>query len=114
MRPPLAPRPSFLFSLPLVAAPPPLHPPSSHPSNPLLSTKPSKPYPLPKPCPLPPAPPSLGSFHKLILQHEAFKSGNVDTGFIPKYADELTTPPKESKTKAFMTEVAKARKGTKK
>lgn len=58
--------------------------------------------------------PLTGSFHKLILQHEAFKSGNVDTGFIPKYADELTTPPKESKTKAFMTEVAKARKGTKK
>lgn len=99
--------------------------------------------------------PTTGPFHKLILQHEAFKwvagagacdvlpwcmwrecgvhvllsctamhqhskarlqglltllpalpppprAGDVDTGFIPKYQEELRTPPPPSKTKLFM------------
>lgn len=41
--------------------------------------------------------PTTGPFHKLILDHHAFKAGTVDTGFIPKYIDELKTPPPTSK-----------------
>lgn len=43
--------------------------------------------------------PTTGPFHKLLLNHHAFKSGNVDTGFIPKYIDELKTPPPTSKVR---------------
>lgn len=41
--------------------------------------------------------PTTGPFHKLILNHPAFRSGDVDTGFIPKYQADLTTPPPTSK-----------------
>jgi hypothetical protein len=41
--------------------------------------------------------PTTGPFHKLILNHPAFRAGDVDTGFIPKYQEELTTPPPEPK-----------------
>lgn len=41
--------------------------------------------------------PTTSAFHKLILNHHAFRDGNVDTGFIPKYIDELKTPPPTSK-----------------
>jgi acetyl-CoA carboxylase biotin carboxylase subunit len=43
--------------------------------------------------------PTTGPFHKLILNHHAFKEGKVDTGFIPKYIDELKTPPPTSKVR---------------
>jgi acetyl/propionyl-CoA carboxylase alpha subunit len=43
--------------------------------------------------------PTTGPFHKLLLNHHAFKAGNVDTGFIPKYIDELKTPPPTSKVR---------------
>ena len=39
--------------------------------------------------------PTTSSYHKLILDTEDFRQGNVDTGFIPKHADELSTPPEE-------------------
>jgi acetyl-CoA carboxylase biotin carboxylase subunit len=39
--------------------------------------------------------PTTIDYHKLILQHEQFRRGNVDTGFIPKYQDELTEPPRQ-------------------
>lgn len=29
----------------------------------------------------------------MILDLPSFKSGEIDTGFIPKHADELATPP---------------------
>jgi acetyl-CoA carboxylase biotin carboxylase subunit len=54
--------------------------------------------------------PTTGPFHKLILDHHAFKAGTVDTGFIPKYIDELKTPPPTSKLKAFLSETVKAKK----
>lgn len=43
--------------------------------------------------------PTTGPFHKLLLNHHAFKAGDVDTGFIPKYIDELKTPPPTSKVR---------------
>jgi len=54
--------------------------------------------------------PTTGPFHKLILNHHAFKAGNVDTGFIPKYIDELGTPPAPSKVRTFLSDLAKASK----
>jgi len=54
--------------------------------------------------------PTTGPFHKLILNHHAFRAGTVDTGFIPKYIDELKTPPPTSKVKAFLSETVKAKK----
>ncbi|KAL4443062.1 hypothetical protein ABPG77_008553 [Micractinium sp. CCAP 211/92] len=38
--------------------------------------------------------PTTAPFHALILENEAFKAGDVDTGFILKHADTLTEPPK--------------------
>jgi acetyl/propionyl-CoA carboxylase alpha subunit len=43
--------------------------------------------------------PTTGPFHKLLLNHHAFRAGTVDTGFIPKYIDELKTPPPTSKVR---------------
>jgi acetyl-CoA carboxylase biotin carboxylase subunit len=43
--------------------------------------------------------PTTGPFHKLLLNHHAFRAGIVDTGFIPKYIDELKTPPPTSKVR---------------
>jgi len=46
--------------------------------------------------------PTTGPFHKLILNHPAFRAGDVDTGFIPKYQDELTVPPPTTKVRFWM------------
>ncbi|KIZ07144.1 acetyl-CoA carboxylase, biotin carboxylase [Monoraphidium neglectum] len=54
--------------------------------------------------------PTTGPFHKLILDHPAFRAGDVDTGFIPKYQAELTTPPPTSRVKSFLSEKVKAAK----
>nr|ACX71633.1 biotin carboxylase [Chromochloris zofingiensis]ACX71634.1 biotin carboxylase [Chromochloris zofingiensis] len=43
--------------------------------------------------------PTTGPFHKLILNNDDFRAGIVDTGFIPKHADDLQTPPATSKAK---------------
>lgn len=37
--------------------------------------------------------PTTIPYHKLILDNPDFRSGDVDTGFIPKHADQLSTPP---------------------
>ena len=37
--------------------------------------------------------PTTAPYHKLILDTEDFKRGNIDTGFIPKHEEELGTPP---------------------
>jgi len=44
--------------------------------------------------------PTTGPFHKLILNNEDFRAGNVDTGFIPKHIDTLNTPPPTTKVRA--------------
>lgn len=44
--------------------------------------------------------PTTGPFHKLILNNDDFRAGIVDTGFIPKHADDLQTPPATSKVGA--------------
>ena len=54
--------------------------------------------------------PTTGPFHKLILDHPAFRAGDVDTGFIPKYQDELTTPPPTSRAVKFLSDRLKAGK----
>ncbi|WIA31568.1 hypothetical protein OEZ86_002456 [Tetradesmus obliquus] len=54
--------------------------------------------------------PTTGPFHKLILNNEAFRAGDVDTGFIPKHIDSLSTPPPTSKVKQFLSDVVKAKK----
>jgi hypothetical protein len=41
------------------------------------------------------------------VQHEAFKSGEIDTGFIPKYAADLQIPPPLSKARIFLSELTK-------
>lgn len=41
--------------------------------------------------------PTTIPFHKLIFEVEAFKEGNVDTGFCLKHADELREPLPERK-----------------
>lgn len=35
----------------------------------------------------------LRRYHLLLLAHPKFVEGDVDTGFIPKYQDDLTEPP---------------------
>lgn len=37
--------------------------------------------------------PTTIQYHTMILDIDAFQKGNVDTGFIPKHADELKEPP---------------------
>eukprot|EP00271_Cylindrocystis_brebissonii_P018034 TRINITY_DN493_c0_g1_i2.p1 TRINITY_DN493_c0_g1~~TRINITY_DN493_c0_g1_i2.p1 ORF type:complete len:605 (-),score=85.57 TRINITY_DN493_c0_g1_i2:557-2185(-) len=37
--------------------------------------------------------PTTMDYHKLILDIQAFKDGNIDTGFIAKHEEELKTPP---------------------
>ena len=37
--------------------------------------------------------PTTTQYHEMILEIEDFVNGNVDTGFIPKHADQLTDPP---------------------
>ncbi|KAG1673300.1 hypothetical protein FOA52_002580 [Chlamydomonas sp. UWO 241] len=41
-------------------------------------------------------------YHQLLLTHPAFIAGDVDTGFIQKHGDELTTPPPLSKIKKYL------------
>jgi acetyl/propionyl-CoA carboxylase alpha subunit len=36
--------------------------------------------------------PTTLPFHDLIMAHPKFQEGDVDTGFIVKYADDLTEP----------------------
>ena len=36
--------------------------------------------------------PTTSPYHMLILDNADFRAGNVDTGFIPKHADELKSP----------------------
>ena len=36
--------------------------------------------------------PTTLPYHKLIMQHPKFVEGQVDTGFIAKYGDELQRP----------------------
>lgn len=36
--------------------------------------------------------PTTAPYHLLILENEAFKAGDVDTGFIVKHGDELNKP----------------------
>ena len=37
--------------------------------------------------------PTTTQYHEMILEIDDFVNGNVDTGFIPKHADQLTDPP---------------------
>uniref|UniRef100_A0A7S3RAH6 Biotin carboxylase n=1 Tax=Dunaliella tertiolecta TaxID=3047 RepID=A0A7S3RAH6_DUNTE len=48
--------------------------------------------------------PTTSGYHKLIMQHEAFRSGEIDTGFIPTYANDLQVPPPLSKPRVFLSE----------
>lgn len=45
------------------------------------------------------------------LQHEEFRKGNVDTGFIVKHAADLQTPPPPTKIRTYLSDAIKARKG---
>jgi len=54
--------------------------------------------------------PTTAGFHKLILNHEEFRAGNVDTGFIVKHAADLQTPPPPPKVRTYMSDALKARK----
>lgn len=47
--------------------------------------------------------PTTMDYHKLILDIQAFKDGNIDTGFITKHEEELKTPPPAQKKKAIMS-----------
>jgi len=37
--------------------------------------------------------PTTTQYHEMILEIDDFVNGNVDTGFIPKHADQLSDPP---------------------
>nr|QKY14956.1 acetyl-coenzyme a carboxylase carboxyl transferase subunit (ACCD) [Polytomella parva] len=55
--------------------------------------------------------PITAPFQKLILQTEAFKKGDVDTGFIAKHADELKEVPNVPKNiKFFQDQIKSTRK----
>jgi len=54
--------------------------------------------------------PTTIGFHKLILNHEEFRKGNVDTAFIVKYGADLQVPPAPTKIGQYMSSVLKARK----
>lgn len=58
--------------------------------------------------------PTTAPFHKLILNHEAFKRGDVDTGFIPKYQEELRSPPPTPQVKTFLSNLSKGKTAPKK
>lgn len=45
--------------------------------------------------------PTTIPYHKLILDVADFQSGDVDTGFIPKHADELSQPPPAREVQLF-------------
>ena len=46
--------------------------------------------------------PTTIQYHTMILDLEDFQKGNVDTGFIPKHADELKEPPPSPKSVMFI------------
>ncbi|PNW79595.1 hypothetical protein CHLRE_08g359350v5 [Chlamydomonas reinhardtii] len=54
--------------------------------------------------------PTTAPFHKLILATEAFKAGDVDTGFIIKHAEELKESPGVPKVRTYLSDLAKSRK----
>lgn len=55
--------------------------------------------------------PSTLPFHKLILEHPKFVEGDVDTGFIGKYSDDLVAPPPPAVPKRnFVAEAAKRKR----
>lgn len=51
--------------------------------------------------------PTTIPYHLLILDNKDFIAGDVDTGFIPKHADELASPPVSSKKANFVVDAAK-------
>lgn len=56
--------------------------------------------------------PTTAPYHLLILDHEAFRAGDVDTGFIPKHGDELILPPEAARKKPnVVVEAAKRAHG---
>ncbi|GBG84400.1 hypothetical protein CBR_g38682 [Chara braunii] len=46
--------------------------------------------------------PTTVDYHKLILEIQDFKDGKVDTAFIPKHEEELSTPPPPPKKKKIV------------
>ena len=53
--------------------------------------------------------PTTTAYHLLILDVPDFVAGNVDTGFIPKHADELKAKPEDPKKTPNIVEVAAKR-----
>lgn len=51
--------------------------------------------------------PTTLPFHKLIMEHPKFVEGDVDTGFIVKYADDLVEPVVTSPKRNFVAEAGK-------
>ena len=45
--------------------------------------------------------PTTIQYHTMILDIDAFQKGIVDTGFIPKHAEELKEPPPSPKTVSY-------------
>lgn len=54
--------------------------------------------------------PTTIGYHKLILDHPAFRAGTVDTGFIVKHGADLQVPPPPSKVRTYLSNALKARK----
>ena len=46
-------------------------------------------------------------YHTMILDNADFKKGDVDTGFIPKHADELSSPPPAREVRFSPTSIIK-------
>eukprot|EP00850_Spirogloea_muscicola_P002441 SM000009S23570 [mRNA] locus=s9:805186:809977:+ [translate_table: standard] len=53
--------------------------------------------------------PTTIDYHKLILDIQDFKDGKVDTAFIPKHEEELSTPPPPLKKKVLVGSKPKAK-----
>jgi len=51
--------------------------------------------------------PTTIDYHRNILNHPYFVAGDVDTGFIPKHGDELSTPPEP--VRSIVADLAKAK-----
>jgi acetyl/propionyl-CoA carboxylase alpha subunit len=56
--------------------------------------------------------PTTQPYHKNILKHDAFKRGDVDTGFIAKYGDDLKDPPSTPKVSHIGTHFCMATSDT--
>ena len=52
--------------------------------------------------------PTTLPFHNLIMAHPKFQEGDVDTGFILKYGDDLTEPEEPKNTNPMGNIVAQA------